>query len=89
MTLMFNLTNTQIQLALNLAVGLDCGIISAVDVIEIFKTNPSFTQHIIQFWFSHNNLTRRALDKIIVETARQSFESCYNRDAEGYNELEK
>lgn len=83
------LTNTQKAIALNVAMLLECGIISAERVVEIFKRNKNNAQLIMQFWLTFDDMTRRALDIVRCELTREFLEDCYELHATDCPQQEK
>lgn len=88
MSVMFNLSKNQKAMAVNLAMLIECGLVPVTDVVEMFKKDRKMTEKVTQFWLEFNGTTRRALDIVMVEVARQHFELCAKLDCTGHHELE-
>lgn len=88
MSIMFNLSKNQKALAINLAMLVECGLVPVTDVVGMFKKDRAMMGKVTEFWLEFNGTTRRALDMVMVEIARQHFELCLQLDCKGHNELE-
>ena len=88
MSVMSKLTREQKALAINLAMFIECGVVHAKHVTDIFKQDTAFAEKIMDFWANFDNTTRRALDIVSVQVAREHFELCLNLSSEGHPEIE-
>ena len=88
MSIMFNLSKNQKAMAVNLAMLVECGLVPVTEVVEMFKKDAKMTKKVTGFWLEFSDTTRRALDMVMIETARQHFELCLQLDCKGHNELE-
>lgn len=88
MTIMFNLSNNQKALALNLAMVVECGVVAPKEVVRLFRQDLALAEKITYFWATFNKTTRAALDIVSIELAREHFELCLRHQAEDYPEIE-
>lgn len=88
MSVKFNLSKNEKALALNLAMTLECDVVSPKEVVDCFQKNLEFAQRVTHFWLNFNNTTRNAFNIVKIEVARRYYESVLKLQAEGYPEIE-
>lgn len=82
-------TKQQEAYVVTLAMQVECGILPAYNVVELFKKDIDTGTQIAGFWAKFNDMTRRALELVIYEANKQLLEQTFKLDAEGYPDIEK
>lgn len=75
-----NLTDEQKREAINLAMGVECGVIEAADVLDAFEANPDIGKKVLKFWFAFNDMTRSAIQVLLIERCKMHLERCWEID---------
>lgn len=77
------------RIAVNLAMGIECGTIDIQEVLNILQKDREVTTGIVYFWYHFNDMTRRALYMVSDYKVRQCLEKCYEQTATDYPEIEQ
>lgn len=85
---MCDLTDEQKAMAINLALGLECGVYSMDAVLRVFFDNKEMAEKIAYFWLNFNDVTKGVLDSMVLYRQQLHLENCYRRQATDFPEIE-
>lgn len=84
-----NWTKQQEAYVVTLAMQVECGILPATTIVELFKKDIQTGTRIATYWANFNDMTRRALELVVYEANKQLLEQVFRLEAENYPSLEK
>lgn len=74
------LTAEQQRTAVNLAMQVECGTADFDLVLDKFEKYPNLALNIITFWFGFNDMTKSALNTLVMYKSKKYLERCLRQD---------
>ena len=74
------LTKQQQEMAVNLAMQVECGTADYEQILESFKKYPNLSTNVLYFWYNFNDMTKNAIKRLHEYKCRKHLESCLRQD---------
>ena len=84
----YQLNKEEKAIAINLAMNIECGKVNPQRVLQAFEIDENVAQGIIKFWYDFNDMTRKALQIVVVQQCKQHLEKCFNVNCKNYPKIE-
>lgn len=86
---MHGLNKEEQCIAVNLAMGIECGTVNVDDVARIFQNDPVKAGQIAMFWYYFNDMTRNAFNLVSTQQYRNHLEKCLSIECKQFPDLEQ